>query len=324
LESTVHGRICVAGEHSDWASDYGFTGQCLVTNTNQAVSLVGAPSHECSIHENGKTLVCAANSQALLKYAHHNGYMGYFYGVMSHLVEYGKGLSVTVVENTIPKKIGLSSSAAFCCALAELYHKVYKVPYDVEKIMDIAYKGERETGSMCGRMDQYCYAPGLKALRLEAGKVTVHSIKPGAPLHFVVVDFKKEKNTIGILKDLNEAVRNGEEWIVKYFKEYNHIYFSNILIGIQNGDLERAGYWMRVANDGFNNNVSRYSYHLPTFLSEMFLEREDIRALTWGGKEMGSRGDSNLLLLTKGIEESKEVVRIAKDNMYNAYQTEVL
>lgn len=72
--------------------------------------------------------------------------------------------------------------------------------------MEYAYKGETETPSSCGRMDQAC-AFGSTPVLLRFGKdgMDVAPVHLGADLHVVIVDLDGKKDTVKILADLNIA-----------------------------------------------------------------------------------------------------------------------
>lgn len=44
---SVPGRLCLFGEHSDWAADYGIhRGFCIVTGTDQGITAMARPSDQ--------------------------------------------------------------------------------------------------------------------------------------------------------------------------------------------------------------------------------------------------------------------------------------
>jgi hypothetical protein len=73
----------------------------------------------------------------------------------------------------------------------------------------LAYSGERETPSRCGRMDQAgcAFGPGrLVTLVFSGDDVQVEPLRRvGRTLHLVVADLNASKDTVSILRDLQEA-----------------------------------------------------------------------------------------------------------------------
>jgi mevalonate kinase len=64
------------------------------------------------------------------------------------------GLEIVNYKTTLPMKKGLSSSASVCTLVAKCFDAVCKTQWSRSVIMDVAYRGERYTRSLCGRMDQ--------------------------------------------------------------------------------------------------------------------------------------------------------------------------
>ena len=70
--------------------------------------------------------------------------------------------------------------------------------------MDIAYAGERRTGSECGRMDQICaYGRGPVAMQIDGSELRFDPVRCGGVFHLLIVDLCRDKDTRMILSDLN-------------------------------------------------------------------------------------------------------------------------
>jgi len=60
------------------------------------------------------------------------------------------------------------SSAAICVLVARAFASVYGLALSPRDEMELAYAGERRTGSECGRMDQVCaYGRRVTCLRFD-------------------------------------------------------------------------------------------------------------------------------------------------------------
>jgi len=77
----------------------------------------------------------------------------------------------------------------------------------MKEVMEIAYAGEMKTPSRCGRMDQ-CVAMGSGSIALmtfDADHCDLRILRCPQTLYFVVADLNASKDTILILKSLNDC-----------------------------------------------------------------------------------------------------------------------
>ena len=99
----VPGRLCLFGEHSDWAGEYGLhRGFCLVTGTDQGLSAETRPDDSFVIETlipdqhgrpSGRTrqMVCPWNAETLLEAAKDQGeFFRYCAGVAYQLFSHRK------------------------------------------------------------------------------------------------------------------------------------------------------------------------------------------------------------------------------------------
>ena len=165
----VPGRLCIAGEHSDWAGEMRAAhpalapGYCLVTMTEQGLraEATRADAFELSTpHPDGGVARerLPGTMAALDAAAQAGGFFSYAAGVAAEVRARWDvaGLSLRITEARLPIGKGLSSSAAICVLVARAYDRCYGLGLDVRAEMDLAYAGERRAGSACGRMDQVC------------------------------------------------------------------------------------------------------------------------------------------------------------------------
>lgn len=167
----VPGRICLFGEHSDWAGTYRRfntqieKGYALITGTNQGIYAEVEP-HPTSLiltsttHE-GERLgpyEVPMEANALLEEAQKGGFWSYVAGVAYQILTHYhvRGLVIDNYKTDLPVKKGLSSSAAISVLTARAFNRVYDLKMTTRGEMEMAYQGEITTPSRCGRMDQGC------------------------------------------------------------------------------------------------------------------------------------------------------------------------
>ncbi len=190
----VPGRICLFGEHSDWAGGYrrinadiekGYT---LICGTNQGIHAEVEPHPTALVLTSttpdgtivGPTEI-PLEPRALLEEAQRGGFFSYAAGVAYQVLTHYRvrGLVIHNTRTDLPIKKGLSSSAAICVLTARAFNRVYDLRLTIRGEMELAYQGEITTPSRCGRMDQGC-AFGDRADRHDVRR-RPHRHRRGAP-----------------------------------------------------------------------------------------------------------------------------------------------
>ena len=268
----VPGRICLFGEHSDWAGGYrrinaeiekGYT---LICGTNQGIHAEVEP-HPTALVLTSTTPDGEAHGpyeiplepRALLEEAQRGGFFCYAAGVAYQvLTNYRvRGLVIRNFKTDLPIKKGLSSSAAISVLTARAFNRVYDLRLTVRGEMELAYQGEITTPSRCGRMDQGC-AFGDRAVLMEfdGDRLATEEIRPARDLHFVIVDLKARKDTVEILKRLNRSYPFAEGEVEKGVQELlgpvNKRIVQQAKEALQAGDAERLGALMGEAQAFFD------------------------------------------------------------------------
>ena len=128
IDISVPGRLCLFGEHSDWAADYGIhRGFCLVIGTNQAITAVVRASDRFTVETilpddlartSGRTLrmSCPWKAETLLAAAKDETEFfrytaGAAYAILTQL-NVPHGIDIRITRMDLPLKKGVSSSAA--------------------------------------------------------------------------------------------------------------------------------------------------------------------------------------------------------------------
>jgi galactokinase len=223
----VPGRVCLFGEHSDWAGGNErklnptiAAGRTIVVGTNQGLhascahhpSLFTVTSKDESGVTHGPYSIPMTASALLVGARNPDEFFRYACGVGYHmLINYRVG--GLVIDNhltDLPLGKGLSSSAAFCVLVARAFSRVYDLKMTTRGEMDCAYVGERLTPSKCGRMDQAC-AFGSRPVLMEydGDFMSVVPITIPKPLHLCIVDLcaHPPKDTTTILQGLQSCYR---------------------------------------------------------------------------------------------------------------------
>jgi len=219
VELFTPGRICLFGEHSDWAGTYRkfnssiVPGRALCCGTQQGL-FARARAHPTlvvkSTANDGSVLTfeCEMDPATLLAKAQEGTFWSYACGVAYEIKVHFDvgGLEVDNYRTTLPIKKGLSSSAAWCVLLARAFNQVYNLRMTTRGEMDIAYRGERCTPSQCGRLDQCCaFGSQLVSMTFNGDILETEAVQLHVPIYLLIIDLRKAKDTKKILADLNKA-----------------------------------------------------------------------------------------------------------------------
>jgi UTP-glucose-1-phosphate uridylyltransferase/mevalonate kinase len=332
----VPGRICLFGEHSDWAGSYrrinaglekGYT---IITGTNQGIHAEVKP------HPNKLILRAALNDggrvgpfelpmekNALLAEAEKGGFFSYVAGVAYQiLIHYRvRGLDIDNTLTDLPVKKGLSSSAAICVLTARAFNRIYDLKMTVRGEMEYAYLGEITTPSRCGRMDQGCAFGSRPVLMMFDGdRIDVTELNVPRDLFFVIVDLKAGKDTKEILSKLNQAYPFADNDIQKNVQKYlgpvNRRITAEAVKALQKGDAEAIGRLMREAQEEFDRNLQpACPSQLAAPVLHFVLNHPDLRPFILGGKGVGSQGDGSAQFICRDEENQDALVDIIEKKL---------
>ena len=332
----VPGRICLFGEHSDWAGGYrrinadierGYT---LICGTNQGI-YAEVESHPTSLVLSSTTpdgithgpYEIPMEPNALLKEAQAGGFWSYIAGVAYQVLTHYhvRGLVINNYKTDLPVKKGLSSSAAVCVMTARAFNRVYDLKLTVRGEMEIAYQGEITTPSRCGRMDQGCAFGNRPVLMtFDGDRLETKELQVNQEMHFVIVDLMAQKDTMEILNRLNRCYPFAENEIEQGVQELLGPINKRILLqsikALQDFDGERLGALMIEAQDFFDR------YAAPACPEELtapvlhnLLDYEPLLPYTWGGKGVGSQGDGTAQFIARSKTDQQAIIEIIERDL---------
>ncbi|KAL6746433.1 ribosomal protein S5 domain 2-type protein [Haematococcus lacustris] len=336
-EVFVCGRLCLVGEHSDWAGAFRASnpsippGKCVVVGTSEGLHATARPLADpvlritCTSHLGAVVgpvdlpLVPAA----LLHEAQSGGFLSYVAGTAYRLLtaHHIGGLELVNHASTLPMSKGLSSSAAICVMVARAFNRVYDLKLTVRGEMEMAYLGEITTPSKCGRMDQACAFGSIPILLTFDGDLLhVEPITLKAPLHLVLVDLKAAKDTTAILTSLQAAYpvpQNAQhEQLHQLLGPVNEHITSQVLQALAAGDLDKLGWCLCEAQRQFDAKAQPLCPdQLTAPVLHSLLSDPRISPLLYGAKGVGSQGDGAAQLLCRGAEAQAQVCRIVEEEL---------
>jgi galactokinase len=317
----VPGRLCLFGEHSDWAGALRAVdpsivpGACIVTGTNQGITATAEPARDFEITSrlpDGRVLGplrLPMDAAALWRAAEAGDFFSYAAGVAAALyVRYRPpGLRIVATDLDLPIRRGLSSSAAVCVLVARAFNQVHHLGLSVRDEMDIAYRGEIGAGSQCGRMDQACaYGKRPVLLRFDGDAMDIELLRPHAAVHLVIIDLMCGKDTRRILSDLHRCFLSPQEGgaLRAALGVQNQELTEHARAALEAGDARRLGELMTEAQQLFDRCVApACPAELTAPRLHAVLAHPAVRDFTWGGKGVGSQGDGTAQFVCRGVEE---------------------
>lgn len=328
----VPGRLCIIGEHSDWAGIHRMTnadiipGQAIVTGIEQGIYATVEKADRFVVTSSlpmyhGESLVCDMDTDKLLQVAYKGGFFSYVAGVASYINEnyHVEGLKITITKMDLPIKSGLSSSAAICVLVARAFNRMYNLHLNTMGEMRIAYSGEQRTPSRCGRLDQAC-AYGINPVRMyfDGTEISVKTLTVKSPLYFVVANLNAGKDTVKILADLNKCFPFAQNATEKSVQEAlgrdNVVFIDRACQAIEEGDVKGLGQVMVEFQDNFDKKVAPACLEQLTapVLHEV-LQDETIKTLSYGAKGVGSQGDGTVQFLARDEDSQQKIIEYLKN-----------
>ena len=335
----VPGRLCLFGEHTDWAGHYRtmnadiLPGASIVTGIEQGIyaeveksSIFELYSDAPEISNVWNDFSCRMNETELKSVAKSGSFFCYCAGVASYMLEWYKvgGVRIRITKMTLPMKSGLSSSAAICVLVARAFNQLYKLNLNTLGEMNIAYLGELRTSSRCGRLDQAC-AFGVKPnlMTFDGDEIEVKTLNVKKTLYWVFADLCAEKDTIRILSDLNKsypfASTEAEQNLHKALGEWNHEIVGRAIHYMAEGNVQALGQLMTEAEEQFDKYIAPMSPALWAPKLHEVLHDPNILPLVYGGKGVGSHGEGSVQFLARSAESQQKLIDYLNAQGMRAY-----
>jgi UTP-glucose-1-phosphate uridylyltransferase/mevalonate kinase len=332
----VPGRICLFGEHSDWAGGYrrinadiekGYT---LITGTDQGI--------HAEVEPHPTTLVLTSTTpdgethgpheipmepRSLLEAAQGGGFWSYAAGVAYQILTHYhvRGLVINNYLTDLPMKKGLSSSAAICVLTARAFNRIYDLKMTTRGEMELAYQGEITTPSRCGRMDQGCAFGNRPILMTFDGEhLDVTELQVPSDMYLVIVDLQAQKDTMEILARLNRSYPFAETEMERGVQELlgpiNKRLVHQAIETLEAGDAQRLGALMIEAQSFFDRYATpACPEELTAPVLHRVLNYEPLKPHIWGGKGVGSQGDGTAQFIARSEADQQAVIEIIERDL---------
>ncbi len=331
----VPGRLCLFGEHSDWAGTYMMQnsdiveGQSIVTGINLGIYGTACKAENFQItsySEKGEkvTFSCPMKLSKLREHAMETQLFSYCCGTAAYIREnyHVEGIDIEITDVTLPMKKGLSSSAAICCLVAKAFVELYNLHVSTRGIMQIAYRGELLTGSRCGRLDQACaYGETPVLMHFFQNEIDVEKLWVGQNFYWVIADLCAGKDTKKILTYLNKAfpfaTTDAEKKVQEALGVENHKMIRKVRTAIEEGDAKTLGGLMTEAQKIFDEKIApACPEELTAPVLHSVLNDSKIQDWIYGAKGVGSQGDGTVQLLAKNKECQTKIVEYLNEERH--------
>jgi UTP-glucose-1-phosphate uridylyltransferase/galactokinase len=327
----VPGRICLFGEHSDWAGSYrringelecGYT---IITGTNQGLYAEVNPHPSRLIFRtsvnpggNSSTFDVPMDRESLLAEAQKGGFFSYIAGVAYQVLTHYRvrGMEIVNTLTDLPIRKGLSSSAATCVLVARAFNRIYDLKMTVRGEMEFAYLGEITTPSRCGRMDQGCaYGNRPILMTYDGDRMDVDELTVPTDLYWVIVDLNAGKDTREILNRLNHcypfADDEIQQGVQKVLGPINKQIVLKAAAALRRGDAPTIGQLMIEAQAEFDKYcIPACPGQLTSPVLHKVLSHPAIQPYIWGGKGVGSQGDGTAQFIVRDEAAQQKVIDI--------------
>jgi UTP-glucose-1-phosphate uridylyltransferase/mevalonate kinase len=336
LNLFVPGRICLFGEHSDWAGGHRRVnaeiekGYAIIAGTNQGVHAEVKPHpakliFRATLNDGSKAgpWEIPMDRASLLEEAQKGGFFSYAAGVAYQVITHYRvrGLEIDNYHTDLPIKKGLSSSAAVCVLVARAFNRIYDLKMTVRGEMELAYNGEITTPSRCGRLDQGCaYGNRPVEMIFDGDRLDVRELVAKSELHYIIVDLMAGKDTREILAGLNHcfpfAENDMQRNVQKYLGSINRDIVTEAADAFKTGNAEKLGELMNRAQAEFDKHLIPASpSQLTAPVLHKLLNYEPLKQYIYGGKGVGSQGDGTAQILAKDSESKKKAIEIIENDL---------
>ena len=329
MELFVSGRLCLFGEHSDWAGEYRQVnpdlepGYAIVVGTNQGVYARVATNLDLSFKtlHSSEELNLAMSEDLLLAVAKSNHFYSYVAGTAYQaLTRYRVGgVAINNYRMDLPLQKGLSSSAAVCVLIARAFNRLYDLGLSITEEMELAYWGERSTPSQCGRLDQACaYGKQPILMEFDGDRYTTTPLTVGQDLHLIIVDLAGFKDTKKILAKLNRCYPKADNLLAarvqSYLGKINASFVKQAVFALQQGNIAEIGALMKQVQTEFERYVAPACPELNAPLLHRLLNYLPLQNYIYGGKGVGSQGDGTAQFIARDRVSQIQAIALIEQN----------
>lgn len=340
LDLFVPGRVCLMGEHSDWAGGWRrdnpaiAPGRALLVGTREGIHarVEPCPGWFRWKTPEGRVLQVPFRDPDLLTEARSGGYLSYAAGV-AYQVRQRFGVDGIQVDNhrtDLPVRKGLSSSAAVCVLVARAFNRLYDLDLSLRDEMDLAYQGERTTPSRCGRLDQGCaFGDRVAVMTFDGDGWDGAPVPVKGTFHMLVVDLCASKDTRRILHDLNACYPFPPDPVARGVHEalgpLNRARVGQAEEALARGDGPAFGALLTAAQADFDRLVApACPEELLAPVLHRVLSHPELLPLVWGGKGVGSQGDGAAQFLARDAKAAERAVAAVAGLGMRAFRVEIM
>lgn len=333
LDIFVPGRLCLIGEHSDWASNYKKVNKEI--NDGFAITILLNDGISAKVRKSNKIILNFLNQKNIEKKCtlgeinktiKEDNFWKYIFGAIKYMVKTYKvsGIDIYIKDVTLPMKKGLGSSAAISLLVVKSYNKLYDLGLSEEKEIEAAYHGEVGIGSKCGKLDQISKInEQVKLLHFDNNngkeKLTTEKIDIKDDIFMVYVDLKGSKDTVKILDDLNKCYpyykNESEKKVHEFLGKKNEEMVFKARKYIQDGEIKKLGKLLTDYQNLFDEYLIPHSTELIAPLLHKLLNDKVVKKLTYGGKGCGSGGDGSAQFIAKDENCQKDLIKYLTEQL---------
>lgn len=340
MEIFVPGRLCLFGEHSDWASLYKeqnpdiSSGNALVllldlgifarAELNSAIEIMSTV-HEGSL-EKRYLMKCEADLTELQTYVDGNHFFAYAASICQYMMIHHQtgGILLDNYKTTLPIKKGLASSASFSVLLVKAFNWLYQLGLDADAEREIAFLCENNSHSRCGRMDHACaYQKSIMHLTFHHDMTVYKSVHAKKDIHIVIVDLNGMKNTKKILDDLNDHFpfpkNKKERSLHRFLGIDNEKTVKKAVSFLEKGKTRKLGKLMLRMQREFDEKVMCFSEELNSPILHSLLKDKNVFPFIYGGKGVGSHGDGCAQFIARDKKRQEQLVDYLVQSGYSCY-----
>ena len=335
MEMFVSGRLCLFGEHSDWAGEYRQVnpqikpGQAIAVGIDRGIyaRVKKNPRLKFKTLHSASTLELAMEAELLLGMAQTDNFYSYVAGTAYQTLKRYRvgGLSIDNYRMDLPLKKGLSSSTAICVMVARAFNQLYNLGLDLVAETELAYWGEKTTPSQCGRLDLACaYGKQPILMTFDGARCQTQPLAVGKDLYLFIVDLAGTKNTQQILAQLNQCYPQAQNKIAvqvqNYLGEANQRIVTQAKIALQQGDAKQIGSLMKQAQTEFDRYVApACPQQLNAPILHQLLNYSPLQPYICGGKGVGSQGDGTAQFISLDSETRSQAIAIIERDFPQMY-----